>query len=328
MKYSYLLVAAMLAGCSAGSAEVTSPNPTERAAADAEPAAPEPNQFSIEALRSREYDAGNVTILGEIPARDGLKAFDFSYESDGLTEYGLIERPDKPAPTGGWPVLVLSHGHIPPDQYTTDGSYRLVTQYYAAGGFLVVKPDYRGHGRSEGDTSSPLRTVFYTIDVLNLMAGLTQIPGANPDDVYLYGHSMGGEIALRILTVSNRVKGATLWAAVTQPFPENTAHYVRRRGGEEYRRYLDRLAQVVDPADYDSISPLTYLDSIDVPILVHHGTADQSVPFEWSVPFREALDKAGVDYTFYEYPGENHNISKSFYRVMDKDMAFFRSLEE
>ena len=224
-------------------------------------------------------------------------------------------------------MIVLAHGYIPPTEYSTTKSYRLVTRYYAAGGFIVIKPDYRGHGRSEGGGPSPTRTIDYTIDVLNLIAGLDEIPNADTGNLFLYGHSMGGEVALRILTVNRQFKGATLWAAVTQPFPENTLYFLRKRPGKDTQELQALIDSEIIPKDYPLFSPESYFHSISVPMLVHHGTADQSVPFKWSISFRKALDKAKVNYQFFEYPGEDHNISRSFYRVMDKDMEFFRNLK-
>ena len=181
----------------------------------------------------------------------------------------------------------------------------------------MIKPDYRGHGRSEGDEERSLTyTVDYSIDVLNLLAGIDDLPGADNNNVFLYGHSMGGEIALRILTINKDVKGVSLWAAVSQDFPENTLHYRRRRNFQEAKKLEKQIESIIGTANYKSIAPSTYFNSIRVPLIIHHGTADKSVPFEWSGPFLQRLDKAGVQYTFHKYPGENHNISQSFYKVM------------
>ena len=289
---------------------------------------PPPHPMSIEALRDRKYSADPVVLGPPVPAAAGLAAEEFTYVSDGLTIHGLLERPDRPATEGGWPVIVVAHGYIPPSSWSTRENYRLVTRHYASGGFLVVKPDYRGHGRSEGRGGSAARTIDYSIDVLNLIAGLDAVPDADTDNVFLYGHSMGGEIGLRILTVSHALRGASLWAGVTEDYPENTLYFVRKRSAEEAERLQALIDTKIKREDYPSLSPGNYLDSIDVPLIIHHGTADESVPFAWSVPFRAALDEAGVDYRFYEYPGQDHNISGSFYTALDRDMEFFRSLME
>jgi dipeptidyl aminopeptidase/acylaminoacyl peptidase len=197
----------------------------------AAPESPPPHPLSIEGLREREYSAEPLTLLDAVPAAEGLEAREFSYESEGNTLYGLIEQPSGTPPADGWPVILLAHGYIPVDAYSTVDSYRLVTRYYAAGGFMVVKPDYRGHGRSEGRSESAARTIDYSVDVLNLLSGLDKIPGADTNNIFLYGHSMGGEIGLRILTVNQSLKGATLWAAVDRKLSRkyDVLHPAQRR---------------------------------------------------------------------------------------------------
>lgn len=284
------------------------------------------NPLSIEGLRKRVYPEREIELQNAITTDEGLETWKFSYDSDGYTIYGLLEKPASEAPLKGWPVIIVAHGYIPPGVYSTVHNYRAVTRYYASNGFLVLKPDYRGHDRSEGNSGGPTATINYSIDVLNLINQIDSIPDADTDNIFLYGHSMGGEIGLRVLTVSKALRGATLWAAVTKPFPN--LYFLRKRDPQEAERHLKSIEALFAPEEYSLLSPNNYFDSIDIPILIHHGTQDESVPFEWSISFREELDEAQVDYTFYQYPGENHNISKSFFKVMDRDMAFFRDLIE
>ena len=58
---------------------------------------------------------------------------------------GVIKRPPS-----GWPVVVFNHGYIPPDQYRTTERYVAYVAAFAHRGYIVFKPDYRGHGFSEG----------------------------------------------------------------------------------------------------------------------------------------------------------------------------------
>lgn len=286
-----------------------------------------PHPLSIEGLRERVFPKLRIELKNAIEADEGLEAWEFTYDSDGNAIYSLLERPAGVAPPPkGWPVIIVAHGDIPPEIFTTSKNYRSITRYYAKGGFLVLKPDYRGHGRSEGISEGPTATTDYSIDIMNLISQIDSVPNADADNVFLFGHSTGGEITLRILTISDAIKGATLWAPVTEKYPENMLYYVRQDSTEKANKLQSAINALFTPDEYNLLSPGNYLDSIDIPILVHHGIRDEDVPFEWSISFREALNEAGVDYTFYEYPGEDHNISGSYYSVMDRDMEFFRSL--
>jgi len=292
-----------------------------------------PHPLSIEALRKRDFPELEIELQNRITADEGLEAWEFTYNSDGYTIYSLLEKPVGETPPGGWPVIIVAHGYIPPDAFLTWRNYRSITKYFAKGGFLVLKPDYRGHGRSEGISNGPISAIDYSIDVLNLIEQIDSIEYANTDNVFLFGHSMGGDIGLRILTISEALRGATLWAPASKGFPENKLFFIRTERPEEVRaQELEDFQNSIDalftPDEYDSLNPEDYFDLIDVPVLVHHGTADHIIPLEWSTSLIEAFDKKQVDYTFYEYPGEDHNISVSYYKVMDRDMEFFRDLIE
>lgn len=290
-----------------------------------------PDPLSIEGLRSRVLPELEIELLNAIASVEGLDAWEFTYNSDGHTIYGLLEKPAGTPPPNGWPVIIIAHGYIPPEVYLTSDNrrhYRSVTQVYAKGGFLVLKPDYRGHGRSEGTSEGPTATIDYSIDVLNLISQIESVPDADPSAVFLYGHSMGGEITLRILTVNKTLRGATLWAPVSKRFPENMLYFIRKDRPEEIERFQSKLDALYTPDEYDMLTPNDYLDSVDIPILLHHGTQDESVPFEWSTELREVFDKAGLNYTFYEYPGDDHNLSNNRSEVVNRDMDFFKSLME
>ncbi len=294
---------------------------------------PHPN--SLEAYFSASYRPQTVKDVQELPTQKGTRARIISYRSGGGTVRALLEMPDKAPPTQGWPVLLVAHGYIPPRAYTTEGSYRLVTRHYAKGGFLVIKPDYRGHGKSEGflpvGTQGLYRSSFYAVDVMNILVSIVSIPEADVSNVFFYGHSMGGDVGLWVLESAQKLapvklKAATFWAAVSRPFPENVLYFRNKRNPEEAERLKKEIEAELADYSLELFTPLTYLDRISLPLYVHHGTKDASVPFSWSVELMAKLKAAGVKADFFEYPGEDHNISKSFYRVMDRDMEFFRRL--
>ncbi|OQX29052.1 MAG: hypothetical protein B0D92_05785 [Spirochaeta sp. LUC14_002_19_P3] len=302
--------------------------PVMRAAAEMPGVHPD----SMEAFFAAKYRPQTVKNVKTLATEKGTRARIVAYRSGGAMVRALVEMPDKSPPARGWPVILVAHGYIPPSSYTTEGSYRLVTRYYAKGGFLVVKPDYRGHGNSEGGLPGGVEGLFrgalYARDVMNILASLGSIPEADTDNVFFYGHSMGGEIALWVLEAAEnilpvKIKAATLWAAVSKPFPESVLYFRAKRNSALAERLKAELQTELAGYDLASFTPLSYLSRITVPLLVHHGTSDASVPFSWSVELMDKLKAAGLKAEFYRYPGENHNISKSFYRVMDRDMAFF-----
>ncbi len=61
--------------------------------------------------------------------------------------------------------------------------------------------------------------------------------------------------------------------------------------------------------------------------MLHHGTEDESVPYDWSVTLAEVLVQNGVEHRFYGYPGDDHNLARGgFFTAIGRDVAFFRGL--
>ena len=112
---------------------------------------------------------------------------------------------------------------------------------------------------------------------------------------------------------------------MSAPFPESVLYYTRRRGAAQERAEEAAIQGLFSEQDYLRLSALDNVALVSAPLLLHHGTDDESVPYQWSVALAERLEQAGVPFRFLTYPGENHNLSRrSFTTVLDRDVAFFR----
>jgi dipeptidyl aminopeptidase/acylaminoacyl peptidase len=78
-----------------------------------------------------------------------------------------------------------------------------------------------------------------------------------------------------------------------------------------------------NPAFYASISPNTYLADLSGPIQLHHGTADTSVPVEYSEQLETQVQAAGKTVELFVYQRDNHNISANFGKAMARSVRFF-----
>ncbi|HLE05284.1 MAG TPA: hypothetical protein VI729_11825, partial [Anaerolineales bacterium] len=56
---------------------------------------------------------------------------------------------------------------------------------------------------------------------------------------------------------------------------------------------------------------------------LHHGTADTSVPLEFSAILYEQILEIGGTVEYYEYPEDNHNLSNYFTTAMQRSIQFF-----
>lgn len=280
--------------------------------------------YSIESFRTRQFPKQTLTTERSVTANSQV----VSYNSEGLKLFALKIVPAGTPPSGGWPVIIVNHGYIPPDQYSVTRSYINTSNYFATQGFLVLKPDYRGHDASEGKTTGRLLSRSeYTLDVLNLLSAINSIPEVNPNKVFMYGHSMGGEITLQILESTNTITAATLWAPAVTDFPLQVTHFLNKTkpSPTDVAEFKTQYNQFLDQYSSSQISSIENLEKISVPVNLHHGTSDESVPYSWGTSLNDKLKEKGKTVNFYSYQGDNHDIAGNFGRALSRDVTFFKS---
>ena len=156
--------------------------------------------MSIPSLAHRDYEKGEIRIEKKAEANKSFTSYIASYSSDGLKTYTLLNIPNTPKPANGFPVVIVNHGYINPAGYDTVSSYKSIADYFSQKGYLVLKPDYRGNSKSEIDNKALMRFA-YPIDVMNLISSIPSIKEANSNSVYLWGHSMGAEVTLKVIEI-------------------------------------------------------------------------------------------------------------------------------
>ena len=293
--------------------------------------------LAIESLRQRDYPGSEIVIEQTLTPGVNYERYIASYQSEGLKIYALLTVPQGERPADGWPVVVFNHGYIPPDQYRTTERYVAYVDGFARNGYIVLRSDYRGHGDSEGEARGAYDSPAYTVDVLNAVAAIKNYPDADPERIGMWGHSMGGSITLQVMVVTQDVKAGVIWAGMSGAYPDILEWQRRRAGdrptptpGQDGRagRGAQRLVSEYgtpeeNPAFWAAISATSYLDEISGPIQLHHGTADSSVPYEWSETLYGQLQEAGKTVEFYGYEGDNHNLSNQFGTAMARSIQFF-----
>ena len=295
-------------------------------------------------MRQQRYPGSEIAIAETLAPGANYDRYVVSYQSEGLTIYGLLTVPQGERPETGWPVIVFNHGYIPPDQYRTTERYGAYQDAFARNGYITMKPDYRGHGASDGDPSGGSRGAGYTIDVLNAVASLQRYPDADPARVGMWGHSMGSGITLRAMVVVDAIKAGVIWAGTVATYEETFKARPRWVGGRssptpdpEATPDPDGTAEAElvreglfaygtfdeNPAFWAAIDPLSYLRDLSGPIQIHHATGDQSVPVAFSESFYTRLQEAGQTAELYIYEGDNHNISAHFGTAARRSVEFF-----
>src|SRR3989344_417076 len=122
-----------------------------------------PHPLSIDALRSGEYPGSDLVIKQTLSPGSNYKRYIASYKSEGLKIYGLLTVPNGETPIDGWPAVIFNHGYIPPREYRTTERYIAYTDGFSRAGYVLFRPDYRGHGNSEGQATGAYGSNDYTI---------------------------------------------------------------------------------------------------------------------------------------------------------------------
>ena len=301
---SLLKVAALkVAALGLGVALLASPSPA--LAADPREA------LTVDALSSRSYDGGAIVSERVMARFPSFTRHLIRWRSDGLVQYGFAN-----IPTGAkkrLPVVLLLHGYVNPATYQTTTYTTRYADALARAGYVVLHPNYRGHGLSEGKADGLFR-VGYALDVLNLAASLRKQAGgkgflstADGSRVALWGHSMGGGVAHRVLTVRPAwFKAAVFYGAMSADERENSERIYnfysnQTRGVTEYRTPEKWL---------ELISPLAYLPRVTAKISVHHGAADESVPVAWSLRYCQIMKRLGKTISCNTYAGAPHLFAR------------------
>jgi dienelactone hydrolase len=316
----------------------STPSPTSTPTVTSTPSpTPTPlHPLMIEALRQQTYPGSEITVEETLEPGVNYDRYVVSYLSEGYKIYGLLTIPRGEKPPTGWPVIIFNHGYIPPAQYRTTERYVAYADGFARNGYIVFKSDYRGHGDSEGEATGGYGSPAYTIDVLNAVSAVKQLPEADPKRMGMWGHSMGGHITLRSMVTSGDIKAGVIWAGVVASYPDLIERWRRpnndifptpdpdsRRGRWRQTLFDTYGAPDENPEFWAAISPTSYLDDLSGPIQLHHGTTDQSVPVEFSETLAEQMEAAGLPVELHLYDGDNHNISVNFDTAMTRSIEFF-----
>lgn len=312
------------------------PSPTATATPTPTPAPAHPLMIAV--MREQAYPGSEIVIEETLAPGVNYDRYVVSYLSEGLKIYAMLTVPRGEKPETGWPIIVFNHGHIPPDQYRTTERYVAYVDAFARNGYIVFRPDYRGHGFSEGEPSNASGAPDYTVDVLNAMASVQQYPDADLHRVGMWGHSMGGSITLRAMVVSDDIKAGVICAGTSVSYEAQLTRWQNLFGrrptptpnpdGSPNRRWSETLIETYgsfaeNPAFWASIDPTAHLDDVSGPLQLHHATTDETVPVAFSEDLYAMLQKTDVISEMYIYEGDNHNISNNFGTAMAHSVRFF-----
>lgn len=298
----------------------------------------ESDPLSITAMRAKAYPGSNLVIESEVESSPNYKKYIASYTSEGNKIYGLLTVPNEEKPAGGFPIIIFNHGYIPPEEYRTNERYVAYLDGFARNGFVVFKPDYRGHGDSEGEPTGAYFSPAYTVDVLNALSSVQKLPYVDKSKVGMWGHSLGGNITQRALVINPNIKAAVIWGGVVGSYEDLFSEWWSKRRVPSFtpssreananrpsrQRFIDMYGEPTESSEFwNSISPTTYFQDVKTPVQLHHGLLDETVPFSLSQKMYDKLKILNKPVEVYFYEGNDHNLSQSFNLAQQRSIDFF-----
>jgi dipeptidyl aminopeptidase/acylaminoacyl peptidase len=223
--------------------------------------------------------------------------------SDGLDIEGILYLPAGYETGTRIPLLLHVHGG-PAGVFSNSFSYRY--HVWAGLGYAQLLPNVRG---SSAYSDEFLRGNYHDIgggDYQDLMAGVDYVIEegyVDADSMGIRGWSYGGILGGWTITQTNRFKGASLGAMVsdwTSEYGPGFNHDVRLWyiGGTPWE----------NPDRWREMSPLTHVANVTTPTLLLHGINDRTDTEPQSMMFFTALKDRRNTTRYIKFPREPHGF--------------------
>jgi dienelactone hydrolase len=257
--------------------------------------APPISPYSLEALAARDYGQGELTVEYTWEVKEAFTRYKIVYDSDTLTIHGFV---NVPVGDGPFPVIIALHGYIPASEYETLDYSTRYADSIARKGYIVLHPNLRNFPPSDIVGRRRDYQSGYVIDVMNLLAHARELAGqdgifknADFSRLGVWGHSLGGGTALRLVGLVEEIQAAVLYGAVSQ-------RYTNANTG-------------ITIFDYENTNAA---------FSVHHGVLDDVISVGWSQRLCAQLREAGQDPDCYFYEDQPH----TFYSLGEGDALFIQ----
>ena len=280
---------------------------------------------SLPALMRERLPGSRLRLVVETGSTEAYRRWEVTYRAGDVTVSGVLLRPRGDGP---FPGIVLNHGYIEPSIYQPGQGMSREQDYLARAGFAVLHTDYRGHAGS--DPVTPLSResrLGYMRDAIAAVRSLEREPYVDADRMAMMGRSMGGGVTLGALVAQpGLVRAAIAYSSVSSDFLENVEQFTQVTRPEMWAAFQRRYGTPqAEPAFYRALSPRTYFDRVSDPVLLIHGSLDESCPVRWARDTQRLLIDAGADSTLEIYRGESHAFGPQFTASMRRIERFLRN---
>ena len=322
-----LAVSLFVTSCSGQTESAVSTAPSIEPSIPAASASPEESfdPVSLPALMQTEITGTDLVVGDAIGSTAKYTRHPVTYKANEFTISGIMNIPKGDGP---FPTLVLGHGYIDTDIYTSGRGLKREQDYLANQGYIVLHTDYRNHASSDDDLNNDTNLrLGYTIDVIAAARALraSGLPQVDTEKIGYLGRSMGGGIGYNVATVApNEYDAIVLYAPVSANYVDNFNKW-GRDNPDVGNPIIQRFGSPEDaPEFWAGISAENYFSKINDPIMIHHGTNDESCKVAWSERAATQMQALNKDVTLHIYEGEQHAFGHQWELSMQRSVEFFK----
>lgn len=228
---------------------------------------------------------------------------------DGLEVEGVLYRPDDFDPSRKIPLLVVIHGGPVTASFpdAVPNSVYPLLQWLNKGA-MILMPNYRGSDGYGGELRAANRDLLGQGDAWDVLSGVDYLIDqgwVDADRMGVMGWSQGGYISAYLATTSDRFKGVSVGAGIS----DWTIYYTNT----DLRQFtVDYLSEPPwqAPEAYDQASPLSFIRQAKTPTLIQHGDNDRRVPTANALALFRGLQDVGVQTELILYQNTGHGIRR------------------
>ncbi len=235
--------------------------------------------------------------------------------SDGQMVEGILAKPVGYEAGKKYPLIVQLHGG-PAAAYMNSfsGDYRNYVNLYAASGYAVLQPNYRGSDQYGEKFRMQIAGDYFRQAFDDIMTGVDYLISrgiADPDKLGMMGWSAGGHWSNWTLTHTTRFKAISSGAGAM-----NWSSMYAQTDVQAPREYYFKGKPWENWDHYVAVSPLKYITNAKTPTLIHVCQGDPRVPKPQSDELHMALKKLGVPTEYIVYPQNTHGIGDPRYQMV------------
>lgn len=289
------------------------------------------DRYSFEKLKITNFQSSKITIGERLKNGDGFSSYIFYFNVEKRRVSGLINIPNG---NTQYPVVIMIRGFVDPKIYKTGVGTSRGGEIFAKNGFITLAPDFLGYGESDNPSIRPIEERFQTYTtVLTLLESLTNLNSAlrgldvsarvDMNNIGIWAHSNGGQIAISVLEITGKKFPTVLWAPVSKPFPYSILYFTDEFDdqGKALRRVVAKFEEDYNVFDY---SPELYYGWIEAPIQLHQGDSDDAIPLNWSNSLADELRDLEKDIEYFVYPGADHNLLSGWDTAISRSINFYK----